>query len=295
MANSHIEGFRRYMATASDLSEGSRTRYVYEVERFFSLAEKTLEDLQPRDILDWNAMLQEGGAAPGTVGQKRAALRCFLEYREDFEDDEHAGRLLRAMKHLKMPVALAPRRQAHSLTKEQVQRILEAAAERPGVGIRDRALIHFLYASGTRRAEARNLSLPNLDLDHRVGQVLGKGAKWRTVGFDSGCQKQLAIWLDARTSWEIEPEVLEVFVSASGHALNLDTIGSIVRDAGKRAGLADVWTHILRHSRITALLSGGMSIATTAKLAGHGNPKTTMAYFHPADSDLMEEYDRATQ
>ena len=239
-----------------------------------------------------------GGAAQGTVGQKRAALRCFFEYREDFEEDKHAGVLLRAMKHLKMPPDLVQRRQPYSLTEEQILRVLAAAGDRPGVGLRDRALVHFLWASGARRAEARNLLLSNLDMDHRVARVLGKGDKWRMVGFDLGCQIDLGAWLEARRTWEIENEVVEVFVSAFGRPLNLDTVGTIVREAAERAGLdTAVWTHLLRHSRATALLSGPgrMSIAGAAKFLGHDNPRTTMGYFHPADSDLMEEYDRATQ
>ena len=290
-----VERFRRYMETATSLSEGSRTRYAYEVALFFKLAGKTTDALSPSDILDWNTMLQEGGAARGTVGQKRSALRRFFEFLEEFEEDEHAGRLFRAMKHLKMPPALEPRREPYSLTDDQAQRILEEAARRPGVGRRDRALIHFLWATGTRRAETRNLILSNLQVEERVAQVLGKGNKWRTVVFDRACQQDLAIWLGVRATWGIEPQVQEVFVSAFGRPLNLNTVGSIVREAAERAGLPqDVWTHILRHSRATALVNGGMSIAAAAKALGHEDPATTMGYVHQSATELRDEYDRAT-
>ena len=294
--NSQIEGFRRYMETASDLSEWSRTRYAYEVEQFFKLVGKGLAQLTPRDILDWNAMLQDGGAARGTVGQKRAALRQFFTFLEEFEENEHAGRLLRAMNHLKMPPALAPRREAYALTEDQVESILDAAAERPGVGQRDRALIHFLWATGARRAELRNLTLPNLALEDRLANVVGKGDKPRTVVFDSACQADLVRWLEARATWEVGPEVLEVFVSAFGSHLNLNTIGTIVREAGERAGLRKgLWTHIFRHSRLTSLLNGGMSIQDTAVFAGHSDPATTLGYFHQGAGELKSRYDRATQ
>ena len=293
--NSQIEAFRRYMATASDLSEGSRTRYAYEVDRFFKVVGKPLDQLSPRDILDWNAMLQEGGAAPGTVGQKRAALRLFFQSLEEFDEDEHAGRLLRAMNHLKMPSGGPPRRMPYALTEDQVQALLEAAGERPGVGVRDRALLHFLWATGTRRAEARNLMLANLALEERLAQVVGKGDKSRTVIFDAACQQDLARWLELRPAWEVAPEVQEVFVSAFGGRLNLDTIGNIVRECGERAGLrTEVWTHVLRHSRATQLLTKGMSLAAAAKFLGHTRPATTLQYFHEDARDLREEYDRAT-
>jgi site-specific recombinase XerD len=296
MADSQIEAFRRYMATASDLSEGTRTRYAYEVGQFFKLVEgKGVDQLSARDILDWNSILQEGGASQGTVGQKRAALRQFFQYLEEFEQDEHAGRLLRAMNHLKMPTALAPRREPYALTEDQVQRLLDAAAERPGVGIRDRAIIHFLWATATRRAELRNLTLPDLDLEDRVASVVGKGDKRRNVVFDAACQEDLARWLEVRATWEIAPEVQEVFVSAFGRQLNINTVGNIVRECGERAGLRkELWTHIFRHSRLTGLLNGGMSIQDTAVFAGHSDPATTLGYFHQGAGELKSRYDRAT-
>lgn len=291
-----VEGFVRYMATASDLSEGSRARYAYEVERFFKLVDKGLDQLTPSDILDWNAMLQEGGAARGTVGQKRAALRCFFGYLEEFLENEQAGRLLRAMNHLKMPPALAPRREPYSLTDDRVQRLLDAAGQHPGVGVRDRAMLHFLWATGARRAELRNLTLGDLALEARLAEVVGKGDKPRTVVFDTACQQDLTRWLEVRATWEVAAEIQEVFISAFGARLNVNTISTIVRECGERAGLRkQLWTHIFRHSRLTDLLNGGMSIQDTAVFAGHTDPATTLAYFHQGAGELKSRYDLATQ
>ena len=296
LSDSQIEGFRRYMASATDLSEGSRTRYAYEVEQFFKLTGKAMDQLSPRDILEWNLMLVEGGAAPGTIGQKRAALRRWFQWFEEFEENEHAGRLLRAMNHLKMPPALAPRRAPYSLTEDQVQRVLDAAAERSGVGTRDRAMIHFLWATGARRAELRNLILANLVMEERLASVVGKGDKPRTVVFDAACQQDLARWLEVRETWEVAPEVLEVFVSAFGARLNVNTVSTIVRECGERAGLQNgLWTHIFRHSRLTDLLNGGLSLQDTAVFAGHSDPATTLGYFHQGAGELKSRYDQARQ
>jgi len=106
-------------------------------------------------------VLHDAGVAPGTLGRKRAALRCFLEFREEFEEDEHAGQLLRAMNRLKMPPDLGSRREPNSITADQVQGFLDAATERSGTGVRVRALLHFLWSTGTRRADVCNLALPD--------------------------------------------------------------------------------------------------------------------------------------
>ena len=291
-----VANFRRHMETATDLAPGTQSRYLYEVGRFFTLMEvEATGAVTPQALSQWNGVLHDGGAARGTVGQKHAALRQFFQYLEAFEQSEHAGLLLRAMNRIKMPKGAQARRQPYSLPNDQFEVLLEATAERPGVGIRDRALLHFLWATGARRAEARNLILPNLQVEERVAQVLGKGNKWRTVVFDRACQQDLAIWLGVRATWGIEPQVQEVFVSAFGRPLNLNTVGSIVREAAERAGLPqDVWTHILRHSRATALVNGGMSIAAAAKALGHEDPATTMGYVHQSATELRDEYDRAT-
>ena len=291
-----VESFRRHMETATDLAPGTQSRYLYEVGRFFTLMEvEATGAVTPQALSQWNGVLHDGGAARGTVGQKHAALRQFFQYLEAFEQSEHAGLLLRAMNRIKMPKGAQARRQPYSLPNDQFEALLEATAERPGVGMRDRALLHFLWATGARRAEARGLSLPNLDVSERVAQVLGKGNKWRTVAFDRACQKDLSNWLEARATWELAPEVQEVFVSALGRRLNVNTVGNIVRETSERAGLpTPVWTHVLRHSRATALVNHGMSIAAAAKTLGHKNPATTMGYLHPSSTELRDEYDRAT-
>mgnify|MGYP001575509158 CR=1 FL=1 len=291
-----VERFRRHMETATDLAPGTQSRYLYEVGRFFTVMEvEATGAVTPQALSQWNGVLHDGGAARGTVGQKHAALRQFFQYLEAFEQNEAAGLLLRAMNQIKMPKGAQARRQPYSLPDDQFETLLEATAERPGVGIRDRALLHFLWATGARRAEARDLSLPNLDVGERVAQVLGKGNKWRTVAFDRACQKDLSNWLEARATWEIAPEVQEVFVSALGRRLDVNTVGNIVRETSERAGLpTKVWTHILRHSRATALVNHGMSIAAAAKTLGHKNPATTMGYLHPSSTELRDEYDKAT-
>ena len=296
MWQNEVQAFRRNMDGSSRLAEGSRVRYAYEVERFFKLLKvESTASLEPRQILDWNNMLHEAGAARNTVGQKHAALRLFLQYREEFEDDEHAGRLLRALKFIKIPAVEEPRRAPFNLPESDFLAMLEAAAERPGVGQRDRALLHFIWASGCRRAEARNLILPNLDIVNRQAEVLGKGAKWRTVIFSDPCKDDLGLWLPVRATWGVNPEVQEVFVSAFGRPLNLNTVGTIVRETADRAGLQrSVWTHVFRHSRSTTVVNGGMSLADAGKLLGHSKPATTMKYLHPDASRLKDEYDKAT-
>jgi len=100
-----------------------------------------------------------------------------------------------------------------------------------------------------------------------------------------------------RDAWGPKPGVDNVFISARGRQLNVETVGNIVKETAEKAGLRkEVWTHIFRHSRITRLLENKrMSIQDVGKLVGHVNPATTQRYYHPEDEVLRESYDRATQ
>jgi site-specific recombinase XerD len=282
------------METSTTLLPSTRSRYAYEVGLFARIMEvTTLEEITPGLLLQWNTMLHDAGGATGTVGQKHSALVKFFSFLEDFEESEHAGQLLRAMRRLSPPRATRPRRQTYALEEEQVRRIIAAAAARPGVGVRDRAIVHFIWATGVRRGELVTAKLDDLDLERRVATVTGKGSKPRVVVFDSETQEVLANWIRVRAN--SEPKVPNLFISVDGTALNVHTIGAIIKAAAKRARIRkDVWPHLFRHTRITDLLDGGMSLQDTAAFAGHNNVNTTLRYFHEQPDQLRQRYDRAT-
>jgi site-specific recombinase XerD len=94
--------------------------------------------------------------------------------------------------------------------------MFSAASENPGTGVRDRALVHFLWATGVRRAEVRGLDLGKLDVDERMAIILGKGNKERTVNFNEPCQQDLIQWLEVRPTWDPPEGVTQVFISARG-------------------------------------------------------------------------------
>ena len=293
----YASSFSSYMQSGTNLSERTRQLYAYELTLFArNVDNPLLTDLSPSTLLQWNQMLYDAGAATATVDIKHSALKKFLDYLEEFEDSEHAGRLLRSLKRLHTPRDREPPRQPFSLDEEQVAKILEAAGARLGQGPRDRAMIHLLWAAGMRRAELRNLLLDDLDITGRLATVTGKGSKTRTVVYDSLCQADLVKWLELRLYWRVRTDEQHVFVATKGGPLHLNSISDIIRTCAQEAGLRkEVWTHVFRHSRITALLNKGMALQDVATFAGHSNVQTTMGYFHQTPGRLRDEYDRVTK
>lgn len=293
----YAESFSAYMRSGTNLSERSRTLYAYELTLFARNVENPLlSDLAPSTLLQWNQMLYDAGAAVATMDLKHNALKKFLDYLEEFEGSEHAGRLLRSLKRLHAPRDREPPRQPFALNEEQVSKMLEAAGARLGRGLRDRAIVHLLWASGVRRAELRDLLLDDLDITDRLASVTGKGAKTRTVVYDAGCQDDLVKWLELRLYWRVRTDEQHVFVSAKGGPLTLNYISEIIRTVAQEAGLRkEVWTHIFRHSSITRMANSGANVLEVAAFHGHENINTTKGYYHPDVKRLKAMYDRATK
>lgn len=290
----YVDGFSRYMETATRLLPVTRVRYAYEVRAFAkAVGDPPLNSVTPMLLLAWNARFQEKGSAASTVIQKHAALKKFFGYLEEFGESEHAGRLLRVMqRQLQVPRDRGPVRPAYALEEGRVEMMMNAIGTRLSTGIRDRAIIHFLWSTGVRNSELTGLEMPGLDLRNRLANVVGKGDKERLVVFNAACRDDLATWLDIRKDCTLRSNY--VFISISGTRLAARTVNGIVKDAVKLAGFRqEVWPHVFRHTRITELLENGMSLPDTAVMAGHTDPRTTMRYFHQDTSRLKEAYDAA--
>lgn len=303
----YADSFAGYMESANVRSRRNlspRTRQLYSQELVLfarNVDNPLLEDLSPETLLKWNQMLNDAGAAVNTMGAKHNALRHFLSYLEAFPEDkeaeDHARRLLRTATQLGTPTDREPPRKPFVLEEEQVIKMLEAAGKaRGGRGVRDRAIIHVLWATGLRCAELADLRLDDLGLSERMANVTGKGSKTRLVVFDAACQADLGKWLEVRAHNRIQSGVDHVFVTVRGRPLSTNDISRTIRAVAKAAGLRkDVWTHVFRHSSITTLLRRGMPLQDVAIFHGHGNVQTTMRYYHQDVTQLRDVYDRATK
>jgi site-specific recombinase XerD len=290
------------MASSTKLSPRSRELYAHELRMFArNLDNPLFDDLSPHALLQWNQMLYDAGAATNTMGTKHKALRKFLTYLEEFPENkeagDHARDLLRVAKRFNTPTDREPPRKPFALEEAQVIKMLDAAGKAiGGRGPRDRAIIHFFWATGVRSAELGNIRVGDLDLAQRIASVTGKGNKVRTVVFDAACQQDLAKWLEVRAHCLIQGGVDQLFVTAGGRPLQQQDISRIVRVTAKAAGLRkEVWTHVFRHTRVTSLLNKGMAIQDVASFAGHSNIQTTLGYFHQDPTKLRDEYDKATR
>ena len=160
------------------------------------------------------------------------------------------------------------------------------------LGVRDRALLEFLYGSGARISEAVGLTPDALDVEDRSVLLRGKGGKQRRVPIGSYAIAAMEAYLvRSRPALAVRsPVPRQVFLNARGGVLSRQSAWGIVSAAAGRAGVVDVSPHTLRHSFATHLLEGGADVRVVQELLGHASVTTTQIYTHVTIDRLREVY-----
>jgi integrase/recombinase XerD len=185
-----------------------------------------------------------------------------------------------------------PRRLPKALTIDQVERLLAAPDPESPLGIRDRALLELLYATGARVSEVVQLDVDDISVGEVV-RVRGKGDKERIVPVGVFAREALDAYLT-----RVRPELARrgratprLFLGARGAALSRQSVWLVIQDAAKRADLtAHVSPHTFRHSFATHLLQGGADVRVVQELLGHASVATTQIYTHVSVDALRDVY-----
>lgn len=227
----------------------------------------------------------EPAPAATSLARMQSSVRGWHRFlaREGIEVDDPSGRL-RPPK--------APQRLPKALTIDQVERLLAAPSADEPLGIRDRALLELLYATGARVSEAVGLDVD--DLAH--GDVLrlrGKGSKERIVPIGSFARTAVDAYLT-----RVRPGLAakgrasaRLFLGARGAPLSRQSAWLVIRAAAEGAHItSEVSPHTLRHSFATHLLQGGADVRVVQELLGHASVATTQIYTHVSVDTLRDIY-----
>ena len=181
-----------------------------------------------------------------------------------------------------LPLPRTERYLPETMNELQVEHLLEGISPDAPRGLRDRAILELLYASGLRVSELVNARLENLDLENRIIRVTGKGNKTRLVPVGAKACAAIALYLQKeRPGFVGKRTGSEVFLSSRGTRLSTVRIWQIVKACAKNAGLdLNVYPHLLRHSFATHLLSNGADLRIIQELLGHADISTTQIYTH---------------
>jgi tyrosine recombinase XerC len=183
------------------------------------------------------------------------------------------------------------------LSREDVERLLEDPGESIINGLRDRAVMETLYATGLRVSELAGLNLDDIDFNAGEMRVIGKGDKERLVFFTNIAGQALKEYIAIARPKSIKPGrpvPAAVFLNPSGARLSVRSLQAIAAAAGKRSGAGRrISPHMLRHSFATHLLEEGADLRTIQELLGHADLATTQIYTHLDKKRLRAVYKQA--
>ncbi|GAA3622733.1 site-specific tyrosine recombinase XerD [Microbacterium awajiense] len=293
-----LEVYLRHITIERGLSDHTVAAYHRDLGGYIQwLAARGVDDsagVTPSLVAEFAAERASAQPPPAATSLARLqssvrGLHRFL-VREGIESDDPAARL--------RPPKL-PQRLPKALTIDQVERLLDAAGPPPDeatagelAGIRDRALLEVLYATGARVSEVVQLDVD--DVSHGdVLRVRGKGSKERIVPIGSYARAALDAYLT-----RVRPELStrgrstpRLFLGVRGAPLSRQSAWLIIRAAAERAQLtAHVSPHTLRHSFATHLLQGGADVRVVQELLGHASVATTQIYTHVTVDALRDVY-----
>jgi len=242
----------------------------------------------PGPLIDFVAALQRHAARRSTQARKSAAVRSFYAFalREG-----HATRDVPALVDAPRPGSYLP----DVLAPEQVASILDAPPADDLIGIRDRAILEVLYASGVRVSELVGLDTDRVDLPAQQLRVIGKGNKERRVPMGDEARDRLHRYVSGpRTEWTAGRPTPAVFVGRRGRRLSRESVWAIVKRWTAVAGVTErVTPHTFRHSFATHLLEGGADLRVVQALLGHASISTTQLYTHLTGERVREVYAKA--
>jgi len=243
---------------------------------------KALVDASETDLRAY-ALARHAGSAPTSTNRRLTVWKRFFRWalRE---------RLLDADPTLKLDAARQPLRVPKSLSEAQVEALLAAPdSERP-LGLRDRAMLELLYASGLRVSELVGLKTVSVSFVECALRVTGKGSKERLVPFG----EEALVWIE-RYIAEARPAILAgqnsdaLFVTGRGGPMTRQMFWKLIKSHAAKAAIAvPLSPHTLRHAFATHLLNHGADLRAVQMLLGHADISTTTIYTHVARERLKQ-------
>ena len=285
-----IIDYLHYLTIERGLSQNTRKSYERDLEQYLTfLTEQHIKDWQAVDrvlILSFLQQLQQSGKSSATIIRMVSSLRRFHQFlrQERFTDHDPMQHIDSPKKQQKLP---------DTLSLSEVERLIETPDTKEVLGIRDRAILEVMYATGLRVSELIGLQLKDLHLSMGLLQTTGKGDKERIVPLGDLAIQWIETYLEeARPflTWK-HPEESHLFVNNHGKQLSRQGIWKNLKALVRKAGITkNVTPHTLRHSFATHLLENGADLRTVQELLGHADISTTQIYTHITKKRMTEVY-----
>ncbi|WP_297817379.1 site-specific tyrosine recombinase XerD [uncultured Lactobacillus sp.] len=289
----NIEDYLRYAQVERGLSINTISSYHQDLVEYCNFLTKNNEqswEVDPVLVNSFFAEQRDKNKATSTLSRMLSSLRKFYQWllRQHIIEKDPLIMIDAPKKEKRLPVALSTNETQNLLSSPQISKPL---------GLRDRAILETLYATGIRVSELINLEIGNLHPDLKLVKVLGKGSKERLIPISS-----VAISWISRYNREVrQKQILKsgkdtdfIFLNSHAKQMTRQAIWQIIKKYCAQAGITKNGTpHTLRHTFATHLLENGADLRVVQEILGHSDITTTQIYTNLTQKHIMEVYNKS--
>jgi integrase/recombinase XerD len=286
-----LDQLLHYLIVEKGLSKNTIEAYSHGLSRFLNhLREKGVQEIRDVgkfDVRGFLLALKKENLSAKTIVRNLVAIRTFFRFLvqegiletnpvEDLESPKVAKTL------------------PEILTLKEIEQLLEQPNLQTPLGMRDRAMLEMLYATGMRVSELTHLPTHQVNLEGGYVLLYGKGSKERIVPLGSEAIKWVTLYLkESRGILAKGKESPSLFINRSGKGMSRQRFWKNLKDYGQKAGLRKrITPHLLRHSFASHLLEGGADLRSVQMMLGHADISSTQIYTHVTGERLKKIHQR---
>jgi len=282
----------RYLVNEKELSKNTLESYKRDVLQFINFLKskqiENLEDANKTVIITYLLHLQKEGRAASTISRNLASIRSFCKFLayEKFIDKDPTANLESPKSEKKLP---------NVLTMEEVEILLAQPDTNDIKGIRDKAMLELLYATGIRVSELVELNCSDLNLELGYVKCKNKKNKERIIPIGSMAKAALEKYMeDSRPKLLRDEKEEALFVNYHGTRLTRQGFWKIIKQYASKGKInKKITPHMLRHSFAIHLLQNGADLKSVQEMLGHADISTTQIYTMVTKNKIQEVYNKA--
>jgi integrase/recombinase XerD len=287
-----LKDYIYHLSVEKGLADNTLESYQRDLKKYVSFLQKNnvqcFKETSRKQITDYLNLQHENGLAPSSISRSLASLRSFYQFllKEQVMQENPATDLETPRMEKKLP---------HVLSFSEIELLLEQPQTNCEIGMRDKAMLELIYATGIRVSELVSLNLNHANIKMGFLRCDGKGGKERMIPLGSVAIHCLQDYL-ARSRRKLlkNQDEKALFLNQHGKRLTRQGFWKILKKYVLRAGInADITPHTLRHSFATHLLENGADLRSVQEMLGHADISTTQIYTQLTRKKIKEVYDQA--
>ncbi len=286
-----LEEFLNHLSVERGLAENTISAYRRDLNNYLQYLEKnkigSFAEVKRNNITNFMLSLKDRGLNSNSIARALVAIKMLHRFlaNENYLKDNVTAVLNLPKLWKKLPEVLS---------QQEVDKLLRSPNLRAWIGIRDKAALELMYATGLRVSEIANLNLNDLNLDMGFVKCIGKGQKERIIPLGAYASGALARYINkVRPGLVGQKQEVGLFLSRLGKKISRQTFWKSIKIYARRAGIKkEIAPHTLRHSFATHLLERGADLRTVQEMLGHSDISTTQLYTHINKERLKQIHHR---